>query len=180
MESINHLSEDEEKWFAIYTGYKKEKTVHKFLEKKGIQSYLPLQKFTRRYTRKVREVSLPLFSCYLFVKILKSQYVSVLETQYVHRFVKIKNDIISIPESEIELVRRVENDGTAVQLSEHPWAEGDLVEVIGGKLTGLKGKLIRSSGKQKFLIQLDQIGFGLEMEIDANLLSKVNKGKVVI
>ena len=77
---INQLHDTEARWFAVYTRYKREKIVRKQLSDKGIECYLPLQQFTRHYTRKVKQVQLPLISCYIFVKICKPEYIKVLET----------------------------------------------------------------------------------------------------
>ena len=103
----DHLHEQEPRWFAVYTRYKREKLVAKRLREKGIEVYLPLQHFTRKYTRKVKEVSLPLISCYVFTRIVKKEYVPVLETPDVVQFVRIAKNLISIPPHEIQILQRV-------------------------------------------------------------------------
>ena len=40
-------------------------------------------------------------------------------------------------------------------------------------MTGLKGQLIQQNGKQKFIIELAKMGYGLQMEIDPKYLRKV-------
>ena len=74
----NHLDTSEARWFAVYARYKREKVVAQRLQEKGIECYLPLQRLTRYYTRKVKQVELPLISGYLFTKITKKEYVPVL------------------------------------------------------------------------------------------------------
>ncbi|MEK7255619.1 MAG: transcription termination/antitermination NusG family protein, partial [Bacteroidota bacterium] len=76
----SHLDGVEPKWFAVYTRYKSEKVVQRLLQNKKIESYLPLQRVTRRYTRKIKHHDIPLISCYIFVKIVRAEYVPVLET----------------------------------------------------------------------------------------------------
>ena len=66
-EPENHLNVNEAKWFAIYTNYKREKTVKKDLDAKGITAFLPIQKVIRNYASKRKTVELPLISCYLLV-----------------------------------------------------------------------------------------------------------------
>ena len=61
----NHLDTSEARWFAVYARYKREKVVAQRLQEKGIECYLPLQRLTRYYTRKVKQVELPLISGYL-------------------------------------------------------------------------------------------------------------------
>ena len=92
--SINQLDENEPRWFAVYTEFKKEKIAEKFLKKKGIETYLPLQKVVRRYKSKTKKIEIPLINCYLFVRITKKEYVKVLETDYISRFIKIGKDLL--------------------------------------------------------------------------------------
>ena len=137
----NHLDEQNPKWFAIYTHYKREKMAAKQLDQSGIAVYLPIQKVTRRYVRKVKKVELPLINHYVFVKITKQEYVHVLQCPYVVNFVKFNKNLVSIPEEEIDLLKRILGESEAVELENVPLQKGDLVEVIGGQLTGLKGSI---------------------------------------
>ena len=171
----NHLDEQEARWFAVYTKYKREKQVFKRLTEQGIETYLPLQKFTRRWTRKVREVELPLISCYIFVKIQKKDYIKVLETPDTVQFVKFSKNLLSIPDAEIEILRRVVGENLALDAEPKSYQVGDEVEVIGGNLTGLKGKLIKKDNEKNFLIELDNLGYSLRMYIDPTLLHAKRK-----
>ncbi len=173
--SENHLDQHEAKWFAVYTRYKREKLVHKRLKEKGVECFLPIQKVTRYYTRKVKKLELPLLSCYVFTKITKSEYVPVLDTSDVVGFVKIANNLISIPQNEIDILRRIvgENIETEVIQSTN-LAAGDKVEVIYGPLTGLQGHLIEKRNANKFVIALNQLGYSLCMQVERNHLRKLS------
>lgn len=171
----NQLSADEPRWFAIYTNFKREKLVNKMLLQKGIENYLPLQKLTRRYARKVRAVELPLISGYVFVKIVKNQYIPVLETDHVLKFIRFSKNLLAIPESEIDLIKRVVGEGMEITMEPITYQEGDEVEIVGGNLTGLRGKLISKDGKKQFTIELNNLGYSLRMSVDASLLHKINK-----
>lgn len=169
----NHLSNEEARWFAVYTRSKSEKVVKQLLDAKGIENYLPLLKVTRRYTRKIKHLQLPLISCYIFVKIVKDQYVPVLETENVVKFIRFAKNLIAIPEEEINIMRRVVGEATDVQAELGILQEGDLVEIVSGRLTGIKGRLVEKQGKKKMVVALENIGYSLSMTIDANLLRKV-------
>lgn len=171
----NHLDEHEARWFAIYTRYKREKVVAKRLQQKGIEVYLPLQKFTRRYVRKVKHVELPLINCYLFTKITKKQYVPVLETQDVVKFISFSKNLISIPEAEIQVIQRVVGEAIEVEVCPAEYLPGDDVEIIAGQLTGLKGKLLRKENEKNFLIELESLGYQMRMQVDPSLLQRVGR-----
>ena len=169
----NHLDLNEPRWFAVYTRFKREKTVTKELLSKGIETYLPLLHVSRHYTRKVKHVELPLINCYVFTKITKQSYVPVLETNDVVKFVKFSKNLISIPEAEIDLMRRVTGERIPIDVEERvAYQPGDEVEIVSGNLTGLKGKLLRT-GKKNFLINLKYVGCALRMEVSPSILRKV-------
>ena len=169
----NHLDEQEARWFAVYTRYKREKQIKLRLDDKGISNYLPLQKVTRHYTRKTKKLELPLINSYIFVKITKKDYIRVLEIPDVIKFVRFSKNLIAIPQWEIDLMKRVTGEGMEVSIDTLQYLPGDEVEVIGGNLTGLKGKLIKREGKHNFWIELTALGFGMNMQIDEKLLRKV-------
>jgi transcription antitermination factor NusG len=172
-ESENHLHQTEPRWFAVYTRFKSEKVVKRLLDAKNIENYLPLQSITRRYTRKLKTHDIPLISCYIFVRIVRSEYVPVLETENVVKFIRFAKNLLSIPEEEINILRRVVGEQIEVEAEPGLIREGDLVEVIGGKLTGLRGRLVEKQGKKHMVVELETVGYSLKMNIDAALLRKL-------
>ena len=175
-EHINQLHESEKKWFAVYTLYKREKRVLSALQQKGIDAYLPLLKLTRHYTRKVKKVELPLINCYLFVKIVKEEYLRVLETEEVVSFLKIGKNLISIPEQEINIMKKVVGEQIDIEVQPGLVQKGASVEVIGGQLTGLKGKLHEIKNEKNFSIELERMGYSIFMEIDPKYLKVIETG----
>lgn len=171
----NHLDEHEPRWFSIYTRYKREKLVAQRLRQKGIEVYLPLQKFTRRYVRKIKHVELPLINCYLFTKITKKEYVPVLETQDVVKFIRFSKNLISIPEAEIQIIQRVVGESIEIEVSPSEYLPGDHVEIIAGELTGLRGKLLKKESGKNFLIELESLGYQLRMQVDPSLLHRIGR-----
>jgi transcription antitermination factor NusG len=172
----NHLHEQEPRWFAVRTRSKSEKFVQRVLAKKGIHAYLPLQRLLRRYTRSTRMVERPLINCYVFVRIVKEQYVPVLETENVAGFVRFSKNLLAIPESEIEILRRITlEDGLDVEATPGNFAEGDPVEISAGNLMGLKGRIVQAEGRRRFRVELLTLGYDLLITIDAAFLAKVGR-----
>lgn len=171
-QKINNLHATEARWFAIYTGFKREKIAARLLDKKNIVSYLPLQSFTRCYSKKTKKVALPLISCYVFVCITTEQYVTVLETEYVLRFLKLRGNLIAIPEREINLLKQVVGE-LEIEVDTKSLHKGDEVEVIAGQLTGLRGVLEEKRGEHKLIITLDTLGYDLRVEVNPLHIRKV-------
>lgn len=172
--SVNQLHDSEPRWFAIYVQYRHEKKVKKLLDFKEIDSYLPLQQVTRRYPSKIKKLEIPLINCYLFVKITKAQYIKVLETEDVLRFVRVKRDLFAIPEKEIDMLRKVAGDyDFPIEATAETFQLGQKVEIIAGQLTGLQGNLVQKDNQERFYVQLNSIGMGLMISIDSKNLSLV-------
>jgi len=167
---INHLSSTESKWFAIYTKYKCEKYVADHLGKKGIAAYVPLITKVKQYKSGIKRLEVPLINCYVFVKITMAQYVKVLETQYVMSYIKQRQNLISIPDEEINLLKRIVGEMEDISAEHIEMNVGDEVEILSGNLTGIRGRLIESEGKNKFVVHLESIGYQLSMIIDKSQL----------
>lgn len=175
------IDAQEARWFAVHTLYKREKLVQKQLTERGINAYVPTQKLTRYYTRKIKHVELPLIHCYVFVKITKQDYVPVLEVPEVLNYLRIGKELAAIPEKEIDILRRVSGESSDIlQLEVTPGRclePGDQVEVINGRLTGLQGKLIESLGAKVVVMELDNLGYTLRLQINPAYLRLLRKGQ---
>jgi len=172
--SVNQLDKEEKKWFAVYTQYKREKLVKKMLDQKGIECYLPIQKVVRNWSKKKRTMELPLISCYIFVKITAEEYVPVLETEYVMKFLKIGKDLLAIPDDEIVLIQKILQDNLDFEIeSTRNFKKGDWVEVTEGNLQGTKGQLVQIEGKNRVLITLEHIQHTFRISIEKHLLKKI-------
>ncbi len=166
----NRLDEKEYRWFVIYTKYKTEKYVVDKLKRKGINAYLPLLRYTKKWTRKIKHYEVPLINCYVFVHITKQEYVQVLETEYVSGFLKNRGNLNEVREEEIEMMRKIVGEKNDVIGEAITFEPGKPVEIISGNLTGLKGKLLEKQGKKEFLVELDSVGWQFRMVIEEGSL----------
>ena len=173
-QSINQLDTEVSKWFAVYTNFKREKLVKKMLDQKGIECYLPLRKEVRNWSKKKRTMELPLISCYIFVKITKAEYVPVLETEYILKFVKFAKDLIAIPEDEIQLLKNILQGEVDFEITPvDNFQKGDSIIIAGGSLAGTKGQLVDFEGKKRVVITLDYIQHTFKLSVEKHLIQKV-------
>ncbi|MBK8721450.1 MAG: UpxY family transcription antiterminator [Saprospiraceae bacterium] len=166
------LDVSEPRWFAVRTKFRAEKVVFKQFEHKGIHSFLPLLSLTRRYKRKIKKVEMPLIPSYIFVQIVKQQYVSVLETELVTVFVKFANELIAISDEEIDLMKRITGENREVEVVSSDFGIGEEVEILVGNLAGTRGRLVEVKQKNKVLIEIKSLGLSLMIEIDTQNLRK--------
>lgn len=162
------------KWYAIYTFFRSEKKVVEYLKNKGIHAYVPLLAKVKRYQRKVKKYEVPIINNYVFVCIGKDEFTKVLETEQVIKFIRIGKELISIPQYEIDILKKIEGKELDVEVTNINYEIGDDVEIALGSLVGLRGKLISKAGKKKFTVELDHLGISLRLDVDINSLSKLN------
>ncbi len=173
---INQLHEVEKRWFAVHTRSKSEKFVQRMLEKKAIHAWVPLQQFMRQYARVKRLVEKPLINGYVFVKISKKEYLSVLETENVAGFVRFSKDLVAIPEAEMDILKRIVLEvGLEVKAVPGVFSEGDEVEINAGGLAGLRGKVMKKDGKHTLQVELNHLGYQLMITIDPVFLEKTHR-----
>lgn len=169
----NHLHETEPRWFAVKTKFKHEKMAFELLQRNQIEAYLPLRKLTRRYHRKVRHVDMPLIHSFVFVKVVKKQYISVLETEYVGGFLRFGQNILAIPEEQIQLLHRLTGEDIPMEVEPNEFREGVEVEVVAGALMGMRGRLVSFKGKETLEIALTNFQHSLLIDIDKKYLNIV-------
>jgi hypothetical protein len=77
------------RWYAIHTRARHEKLIDLSLRHGGIDTFLPVVREVHRWSDRRKEITLPLFPCYVFVRILpdSSARLRVLKTPGVLNFV---------------------------------------------------------------------------------------------
>ena len=93
------------------------------------------------------------------MKITKANYVPVLSTEGVVKFIRFSQNLISIPQNEIQMIQRIIGSELLIEVEEGTFESGDEVEIIAGNLAGMKGELIEVHGKNKVLIELFHLGY---------------------
>ena len=129
-------------WFAIRTRSRHEKIVAEHFERQQIESFLPLLKRTHKWSDRVKEVEVPLFSGYTFARVAlcSPDRLRVLKTHGVAGFVGVRGIGIPVPEKQIESLKTLLTNGIPVQ--DHPFLQiGQRVRIRGGALDGIEGIL---------------------------------------
>lgn len=159
-------------WYVVYTRSRAEKKVYNELTIKNIESFLPLQKRLRQWKDRKKWVEIPLISGYCFVHINRKEYDEVLHTDNVVCYVTFGGKAAIIPENQIIAIKKMllQYD-FEITVSHENFEPGKKVEIIGGPLTGLQGELIKTRGKRKFMIRINQINSIFQVEIPMELLS---------
>jgi transcriptional antiterminator RfaH len=155
----------ERKWLVIYTRPRWEKKVDKLLKMQGIESYCPLREVQNQWADRKKDVSLPLFSSYVFVKLNLYEHSKVLYTLGVMGFVYYMGKPAIVRDNVIDQIKNnltIYKDIEVVNL--HGIAIGDNVRIKDGLLVNKLGKVVQIQGKN-VLIVFDNISCALVTRI---------------
>jgi transcriptional antiterminator NusG len=170
---VNALAEPAQ-WYAIRTRSRHEKMVADQLDKLGVENFLPLVKRTRQWSDRVKEVELPLFSGYSFVRVVLSSpdRLRVLQAHGVAGFVGINCCGTAIPDNQIEDIRTLL--ASEVPFEEQPFLRvGQRVRVRGGALDGVEGILSAQNDDHSLVISLEPIQRSLSVRIQGYTVEPV-------
>jgi transcription antitermination factor NusG len=157
---------DVSEWWALYTRHQHEKVVAEMLEAKGLEVFLPLYESIRRWKDRSKVLALPLFPCYVFVRGAINRRLQVVSTPGVHMILTRGEQIATVPEQEIEAIRRTVVG--AFNVEPHPFLKvGEKVRVTRGSLEGVGGILVRKKNLYRLILSVDMLAQSVAVEIDA-------------
>ena len=164
-------------WFAICTRHQHEKIAARILEYKEFEVFLPLYRARHRWKDRIREVAIPLFPGYLFVKGGYKRLLEIRSTPGVSSIVSCGDQPATISSSEIEGVKRVV--ASTLRVEPHPFLKsGDWVRVKYGPIAGVKGILIRHKNVARLVLSVELLGKSAAVEVDAIDVERISGGAV--
>jgi transcription antitermination factor NusG len=155
-----------EHWYAVHTRARHERAVAHRLREQGVNTFLPLVTEVHRWSDRKKSVELPLFGCYVFVKLPATgeDRLRVLRIDGVFKFVGARGVGTPIAESQIEAVRTL--IGQQIPWSAHPFLQiGQRVRVRGGALDGVEGILLARNDDNTLVVSVDAIQRSLAVRI---------------
>ncbi|WP_421918780.1 UpxY family transcription antiterminator [Marinifilum sp.] len=161
-------------WHAIYTKSRTEKRLYNELRSRNIECYLPLRKELRQWSDRTKWVEEPLIRSYLFVKVSEREYYDVINSGYAVGYVTFGGKAVPIPEEQIKALRVfLDDENRKVDLSHDNLIKGELVQVMGGPLEGIKGEFIQIKGKDRIVIRFDSLGTCVYTDISLEKIKQV-------
>ena len=163
---------DTRPWHVLYTRHQHEKPIARILSSKGHEVFLPLYAAAHRWQDRTKQLNLPLFPCYVFIRGGMNFQRQVLSTPGVFTIVGWAGHPARIPDAQIEGIRRMVE--SSVRVEPHPYlACGDRVRVRCGTLQGLEGILVRKKNLSRLIISLEMLGRSAAVEIDVACLERL-------
>ncbi len=155
-------------WYVIYTAPRAEKKVYQRFLEDEIECYFPTYVTVRQWSDRKKNVEVPLFSSYIFVKISEFEMSKVLKVAGVVRFVYYLKRPATVREIEIERIRTFlrKTEGYRITVT-----KGDEVQIASGVMQGVDGVVMRVS-KNKVVIRIEQLGISVTATVPRGQLQK--------
>ena len=161
-------------WYALRVKPRFEKLVHEHLEQKGYEAFLPSYLSRNRWSDRIKDVRLPLFSGYTFCRFDVNARLPILITPGVQFIVGLGRSPVAVDETEIENIRRAVNSGQPMR----PWPfikVGQKVEIERGPLQGLSGIVLRMKNVDRLIVSVSLLMRSVAVEIDYDAVRPVKR-----
>jgi len=154
-------------WYALRTKSRHEKLVRDQLDKQGIEPLLPTVKRLSQWKDRRKEIEVPLFSGYCFVRFGQEEKLPVQKVAGVVEIVGSGSQPEAIPDEEIDALKTLMT--SVLPYDSHPYLhEGMAVEVVRGPLQGVHGILLRKEKRHRLVLGVRLIQQAVAVEIDVN------------
>lgn len=153
-------------WYAVYTTCRHEKRVAEHLQQREIEHFLPLYVTHRKWRDGSRVMlHLPLFPCYVFVKMGRRERTHVLSVPGVVTLVGgTGGGPAALPETVVDALRLGVAEG---RLEPHPLlTTGQQVRIRNGAFAGMTGIVSRRKNGFRVVLTLEQIKQSIAIEMD--------------
>jgi len=172
LERTGTLAVDTCEWCAVHTRYQHEQLVNDLLAAKGFETFFPTFEKVHAWKDRKKTISHALFPGYLFLANMGDGRLQIVSTPGVCRVVSIGGVPATVPNDEIEAIRRAVSSQYAV--SPHPYLKrGDSVRVCQGPLTGIRGILVRTEKLPRLVLTIELLGRAVAVEIESSSVEPV-------
>jgi transcription antitermination factor NusG len=162
-------------WFAILARTGRERNATSLLENTGYECYLPVSKFVRKWSDRVKRTEVPLFPGYFFCRMNPNNRLPVLTTPGVIQIVGIGKTPVAVEEQEIVAIQRAGKSG--IPIMPWPYMEvGQVARIQEGPLKGLTGIVVKIKSSAKLVLSVSLLQRSVAVEIDRSWITEAAAG----
>jgi transcription antitermination factor NusG len=159
-------------WHALYTRHQHETVVSQALSSKGFEVFLPRYRAIHRWKDRQKELTLPLFPNYVFIRGGLDRMLSIVTTPGVHSLISWGGRPARIPSQEIDDVRRLVE--SPLRVEPHPFLKcGDRVRIKSGPLEGIEGILVRQTRGYRLVLSVEMLSKSAAVEVDVSAVERI-------
>jgi transcription antitermination factor NusG len=160
-------------WFALYTTCRHEKRVSQHLTQREVEHYLPLYRSDRKWRDGSKvTLELPLFPCYVFVRMSRTARVNVLSVPGALTLVGgTGGEPAQLPDAAIEALRKGVREH---KIEPHQLLRvGEMARIRSGAFAGMEGVVLRRKNGCRLVLTLEQIMQSVAVEVSEDDLEPV-------
>lgn len=143
-------------WFALYTKPRHEFKAAEQLKDVNVDYYLPVVVKLKQWSDRKKKVTEPLIRGYIFIHASEKERITALEQNAIVRCVTFNSRVATIPDWQIENLRRMLETESDFLISEKIMA-GQKVKVISGPFEGVTGLVNYTSNGKTISITIDML-----------------------
>lgn len=165
-------------WHVLYVKHRYEKKVAERLKEKKIEVFLPLIKSIRIWSDRKKKIYSPLFTRYLFVKVLsRKEFYDAQSTQGVIHYVKCGSDYAVVRTKEILQIKQLLNleDASHIKIESNLPVQGQKMKICYGPLYGLDCEVIKANNKSKIIVRIESIQHNITAYLPNLYLSPISQ-----
>jgi len=147
-------------WHVIYTKPRNELKVASRIKTMGIEVYCPTRTEIRQWSDRKKKITIPLFSCYVFVKVDDKNRNRVFEVPGVVSFLFWLGKYAMVKEKELDAIKAWNNNDGAISLWTEEFTHGDRVFIASGAFKS-KEAIIKEIGNHQMKLLLPSLGFSV-------------------
>ncbi|HSW39875.1 MAG TPA: UpxY family transcription antiterminator [Acidobacteriota bacterium] len=152
-------------WYALRVRPRFEKTVASTLLLKGYEGFLPLYRRRSRWSDRIKELELPLFTGYMFCRLDINRRLPILVTPGVIQIVGIGKTPHPVDDAEIAALQAIVISG--LQAEPRSYLNiGQRVKMELGPLAGIEGILAAIKGSSRLVVSVSLLQRSVSVEID--------------
>jgi len=162
------------RWLAVYIRPKYERKIIQKLNDKQVEHYCPFTKVVRQWSDRKKVIEVPLFSCYIFVKITDKEMLKVREIDGVINFVYWLQKPAVIKDEEINIIKMFLREYDDVSIEKKHFSKNDTVRITGGPLLFQEG-VVKEVFNRTVVVDLPSLGYQMMARIQKQDLEIINK-----
>lgn len=160
-------------WYVLYTKSNCEKKVSDLLAKRGIETYCPLNKVYRQWSDRKKQISIPLFTSYVFVRVNESDlgFIRSLTTSIVSAVYWLGKPAI-IRDTEIQEIKNFLSKHSEIKLEKRKVNLNDKVVITRGPFYDKHG-IVQTVKNHSVVLSLPSLGYNMIAELDISNIQVV-------
>lgn len=153
-------------WYCLKVKPRSEIKVNSFIQKRKIETFLPLVTTIKYYSDRKKKIFVPLINGYVFVNCEPEERKSAISmTPGAMHYLKFKGRYAEVKPIEIENIKIMLREPEKVKIEKDAIQKGNPVKIKSGVFSGLSGEIQEVRGNFKLLIRIEEISIAMSVEV---------------